>query len=92
MEMLQEIHREWTDEVKLFFESTKDKKRNYNQLDGDATWALAAIEQKYKKIINDKLGLDFYRDVEEVEKGRYRKFSDLVIGNPYGFPELPEKK
>lgn len=90
-EKLKQIHKEWLDEVTLFFDAHNDVKLNSNQLDGPETWGLVAIERKYKKIINNELGIDFYKDVEEVEKSGHKRFSDFVIKNPNGFPGLPER-
>lgn len=88
---LQQIHKEWLDEVTLFFEA-QNEKLNSNQLDGPETWGLVAIEQKYKKKINTELGIDFYKDVVGVEKSGHKRFSDLIIKNPNGFPNLPERE
>lgn len=92
MNRIQEIHREWADEVEQYFDAHKDEKVSCNQLDGPRTWGLVKIEQKYKKKINDELGIAYYKDVDEVAKSGHRKFSDLIIKNPNGFPDLPGRK
>lgn len=89
---LKEIHQEWVREVNEFFDANKDDKINPNCLDGSRTWALAAIQSKYKKKINKELGMCYYEDVEGVKKSSHRKFSDLIVRNQGGFPELPRQK
>ncbi len=86
---LEEIMQEWMREVDQHFEAYKDEEIEVNRLDGPRTWNLAKIQLKYKKKINKELGMDFYEDVSEVEKREHKKFSDRIVQNPHGFPELP---
>lgn len=72
---LQEIIRKWMEEVEQFFDKHKNDKRIPNQLDGSNTWSLVRIEQKYKRMINEELKMDFYTDIGEVEKGKYREYT-----------------
>lgn len=85
-----EISQEWREEVDRIFEAYKDAEPNTGRLDGPETYELAQTQLKYKRKINEALGMDFYEDVGKVEKGGHRKFSDLIVPNPHGFPELPK--
>lgn len=86
---LQSIIKEWIREVDQCFDAYKDEDSYPNRLDGPQTWELAKIQMKYKKKINEELGIDFYKDVAKVEKSKYKKFSDIIVKNPNGFPKLP---
>lgn len=87
---LKEIQQEWVNEVEEFFDAHKDDDINPNRLDGSQTWALAAIQMKYKKKINKELGMDYYPDIAKVKKSAHKKFSDMIMKNPNGFPDLPK--
>lgn len=90
---LQEIKEEWQREVEQHFDGHKDGGMDDSvRLDGVRTWELAAIQQKYKKRIQDELGMDFYSESQEIKKGSRKSFSDLVLENPNGFPGIPGKK
>lgn len=86
---LQEIMQEWMEEVEQYFESCKDEPTNSDQLGGSKAWELGRIQLKYKQKINKELGMDFYEDIAEVEKRGHKRFSDIIVQNPQGFPELP---
>lgn len=91
-EKFQKLQQEWMREVDQCFEAHKDDEIHPNQLDGPQTCDLARIQQKYKKKINEELGMDFYEDVGEVKKDGHRKFSDMIIKNPNGFPKLSKRE
>lgn len=86
-----EITQEWKEEVDRIFEAYKDAGPNPGRLDGPETYELAQAQLKYKRKINEALGMEFYTDVGKVEKGGHRKFSDIIVPNPHGFPELPRQ-
>ncbi|MCM1104910.1 MAG: hypothetical protein NC409_12490 [Clostridium sp.] len=90
-EKFHKLQQDWMREVDQCFEAHKDDEINPNRLDGPQTWELAKIQQKYKKRINEELGMDFYRDVGEEKKEGHKKFSQMIVSNPDGFPALPKE-
>jgi len=77
-----EIMQEWREEVDRIFEAYKDAEPNPGRLDGPETYELAQAQLKYKRKINEALGMEFYTDVGKVEKGSHRKFSDIIMPTP----------
>lgn len=75
-EKAQKLIQQWKEEVEQFFEEHKDEEINTNQLDGSRTWELVKMELKYKKLINKELGMDFYKDVVEVENSKHKENLD----------------
>lgn len=91
-DVLRRIMQEWEDEVERYFEAHKDEEIDANRLDGPRTWELASIQLKYAKKANKELGMDYFEVAVNLEKNRHRKFSDMIIPNPNGFPAVPGRK
>ncbi len=45
------------------------------------------ILEKYAERLNEILGRDVQEEKDIVSKSKRRKFSDMIIQNPYGFPD-----
>lgn len=50
------------------------------------------IFEKYKERLNEILGSDVQVENDIPKKAKMRKFSDMIIPNPHGFPDVPKNK
>lgn len=94
-EKVQKLIQQWKEEAEQFFEERKDEEINTNQLDGHRTWELVKMQLKYKKLINKELGIDFYKDVVEVEDSKHKDNLDtdtLSLALPEWLAKRPKEE
>lgn len=88
MERIKELKKEWMEEVEKYFNETHLKNPD-GTLDGGGDSELLKIQEKYIRKVQDEVGEITY-EKEELTKGGYRKFSDIIMQVPDWIPKLPD--